>query len=64
MWIYFYISANELNVHRHHTCTIPKVHACKSSDANCCPYICILVAEIAVILKKNMCILNHKLDLQ
>jgi len=69
IWIHFDISADELNVHRHHTCTVPEVHAAKFSNANCCQYICILVAEIALILKKNnmknlMCILNHKLNLQ
>lgn len=53
MQIYFDISVNELNVHRCHMCTIPKVHVCKSSDANCCQYICVSVAEIALILKKK-----------
>lgn len=68
MWIYFYISANEFNVHGHHTCTIQKLHACKSYDANGCQYVCILVAGIVLIpetnMKNSMYVLNHKPNLQ
>lgn len=66
MWIYFYICTNEWNVHRSHTCTIPKVHACKSYDASGCHYVCILVAEDVLNPEKNRnnSIINHQPNLQ